>query len=186
MEKYSIKVLTFEFPFGQSERPSERKLRVPPLCRVPSASSNPRNLDEKKKKRKQRRGTLNAFKRERFDPCKASSTVPRFRYRVSLSYFRPPFSPFFPTSSTLILYFFIPPYCVYTRDVYTWIMNFAFSLPPNVSKHVAWKKFSHSFKNLPLLSLTEYFPDNLFEFPRKKRNKKICKKRTKFNDGIKI
>lgn len=67
VEKYSIKVLTFAFPFGQSERPSERKLRVPPLCRVPSASSNPRNLDEKKKKRKQRRGTLNAFKRERFD-----------------------------------------------------------------------------------------------------------------------
>lgn len=91
MEKYSkvlktTKVLNFEFPFGQSERPSERKLRVP------SASSNPRNLDEKKKrKRKQRRETLNAFKR--FDPCKGSSTVPRFHYRVSLSYFRPPFSP---------------------------------------------------------------------------------------------
>lgn len=127
---------------------------------------------KKKKREKRKQRTLNAFKRERFDPCKASSTVPRFRYRfVSLSYFRPPFSPFSPP---LLLSFYISSLFPLVLCVHTWCVHvdnefpfFSFPLTPSMQEI-----FFFLFKNFPLLSLT----DNLYEFP-KKRNKKICKKK---------
>lgn len=126
---------------------------------------------KKKKREKRKQRTLNAFKRERFDPCKASSTVPRFRYRfVSLSYFRPPFSPFSPP---LLLSFYISSLFPLVLCVHTWCVHvdnefpfFSFPLTPSMQEI-----FFFLFKNFPLLSLT----DNHFEFPKKKETKNLQK-----------
>lgn len=126
---------------------------------------------KKKKREKRKQRTLNAFKR--FDLYKASSTVPRFRYRfVSLSYFRSPFSPFSPP---LLLSFYISSLFPLVLCVHTWCVHvdnefpfFSFPLTPSMQEI-----FFFLFKNFPLLSLT----DNLFEFPKKKKKQNNLQKK---------